>query len=116
MNGTSNAFVNRRTMTLLLLLTRKLPANGLYRPLFCIHLASLLYAISVYQGHANDSQRPSWLKLKGTRFMSEKTLLRAGIRRNWIDYLNVMVSLDDIDDNILLQNLNPKKRGPKRKE
>jgi len=77
----------------------------------------LLYALVVYHEHATDEPRPAWRKVKGTRFLDPETLLQAGIRDHWDDYLKVMVSSKDLNErNVQREKSVPKKRGPKPKK
>ena len=89
-------------------------SNFLRSPKLCIHIASILYALVAYRGHALDAERPKWLKLRGTRFISRETLRQAGIRSNWNEYLNVMVTHRGVvDEDVIREKPMPKKRGRK---
>lgn len=92
-------------------------ANQPLSPNLCIHVVAVLLVIIVYRDHAMEQVRPQWLKLRGTRFFSDSVLILAGIRRNWLSYLNVMTSVADVvPKKILREKPVPKKRGPKPKQ
>lgn len=77
---------------------------------------ALYLLVLVYRDHITDVSRPPWLKLKGTRPHGKDLLRAVGIRRDWIEYLNVMTSMTDVEDSKIWKvRPVPKKRGPKPK-
>lgn len=73
--------------------------------------------VVAYRDEATLAIRPKWLKPKGTRPIPKRVLRKLGLRSDWITFLNVMVSLQDVNfDQVQLEKPVPKKRGPKPKQ
>lgn len=77
---------------------------------------TLLLLVIAYRDHALEGVRPKWLKPKGMRPHSDELLRSVGIRLEWNEYLNVMVTMEDVDPKKVQKTRPvPKKRGPKPK-
>lgn len=101
-------------------LTISSPIFASHSSTICKHTLALLYSLVVYSKHAFDEKKPEWLKLRGTRFESERTLRNAGIRTGWVSYLNVMLDFADVkkDDIVFDPPVDPdsKKKGEAEEE
>lgn len=85
-------------------------------PKFCVHVMALYVLVVVYRDHARDPSRPLWLKVKGARPISDQVLKLVGLRKDWVEYLNVMLSMDNVDmKRVQRERPVPNKRGPKPK-